>query len=61
MKGVLVALIAQKAEVKYDPAYIIPSQIGNRINELGFGATQIETEVVGQGTVELRVKLNSGL
>ncbi|KAJ8298432.1 hypothetical protein KUTeg_024963 [Tegillarca granosa] len=31
IKSVLVALMAQKAEVKYDPAYILPSQIANRI------------------------------
>ncbi len=43
---ILVALMAQKAEVSYDPAYILPTQIANRIVDLGFGA-QVVMLVVG--------------
>lgn len=52
---VLVALMAEKAEVKYDPAYIMPSQIANHISALGFCATQLEGEVNGQAVIEVRV------
>ncbi|XP_060064791.1 copper-transporting ATPase 1-like [Ylistrum balloti] len=53
--SVLVALMAQKAEVKYDPAYILPSQIENAINNMGFHATVLENETAGQGVVELLI------
>ncbi|XP_048243847.1 copper-transporting ATPase 1-like isoform X3 [Haliotis rufescens] len=55
VKSVLVALMAQKAEVKYDPEYILPSQIANAINDLGFSATVVEQEGDGQGVVELTI------
>ncbi|XP_064636017.1 copper-transporting ATPase 1-like isoform X2 [Lineus longissimus] len=55
VKSVLVALMAQKAEVKYDPAYIMPSQVAYQIMELGFDATVLESETAGQGTVELSI------
>ena len=66
IKHVLVALMAQKAEIKYDPEYILSNQIANRVNDLGFHATVIESETVGKGTVELlvskiKVKSNNGL
>ncbi|CAH1777961.1 unnamed protein product [Owenia fusiformis] len=54
--NVLVALMAQKAEVRYDPAYILPSRIANKVIELGFNATVLDTETVGQGTVELHIE-----
>ena len=53
----LVALMAQKAEVKYDPAYLMASQIANRITELGYPATLLENETTGQGSVELSVRI----
>lgn len=52
---VLVALMAEKAEVKYDPAYIMPSQIANHISALGYSATQLEGEVDGQAVIEVWV------
>ena len=51
----LVALMAQKAEVKYDAAYILPSQIATEINNLGFNATVLEAEAAGHGVCELLV------
>ncbi|XP_061164353.1 copper-transporting ATPase 1-like [Saccostrea echinata] len=51
----LVALMAQKAEVKYDPAYLLPSQIAAKISSLGFEATVLENEGFGQGVVELLI------
>ncbi|CAE1312402.1 copA [Acanthosepion pharaonis] len=55
IKHVLVALMAQKAEVKYDPSYIFPSQIANKIQDLGFGTSLLDSESMGQSTVELNI------
>jgi len=55
IQSVLVSLLAQKAEVKFDPAYLIPSQIANKIMELGYNATVMETETAGQNTIEISV------
>ncbi|XP_076344880.1 copper-transporting ATPase 1 isoform X1 [Tachypleus tridentatus] len=52
---VLVALMAQKAEVKFDPAYIMPSQIANAISELGYSASVIEDVSSAQGELELEI------
>ncbi|XP_041356839.1 LOW QUALITY PROTEIN: copper-transporting ATPase 1-like [Gigantopelta aegis] len=56
IQSVLVALMAQKAEVKYDPAYILPSQIASAINELGFRASVMEVDGAGEATIELTIK-----
>ncbi|XP_045204361.2 LOW QUALITY PROTEIN: copper-transporting ATPase 1-like [Mercenaria mercenaria] len=55
VKSVIVALMAQKAEVKYDASYVLPSQIANKISGLGFNASVIDSETAGQGTVELNI------
>lgn len=57
MEAVLVALMAQKAEVKFDPAYVMAGQIATRVTELGYPATLMENETTGQGIVELSVRL----
>ena len=54
--SVLVALMAAKAEVEFDPARVLPSQIANSITELGFPSTIIEEES-GAGKVELEVTI----
>ena len=61
VKGVLVSLMAQKAEVKYDASYVLASQIANKVTDLGFNATVLESETAGQGTVDLLVKLTQYL
>ena len=53
--SVLVSLMAEKAEVKYDAAYIMPSQIANTLTELGFPSKVIDNENVGDGIVEIKV------
>lgn len=53
--------MAQKAEVKYDPAYLLPSQIAAKISSLGFEATVLENEGFGHGVVELLVCTNKSL
>lgn len=55
MKTVLVALMAEKAEVRYDPAYIMPSQIASKITALGYPASVLEGEQDGRATVEVQV------
>lgn len=52
--SILVALMAAKAEVQYDPAKILPNQIANSISDLGFPSVVIE-DSEGAGKVELEV------
>ncbi len=56
--SILVALMAAKAEVRYDPARVMPHQIANSISELGFPSEVIEGGPDGSsnGRVELRIK-----
>ncbi|XP_057573867.1 copper-transporting ATPase 1 isoform X2 [Hippopotamus amphibius kiboko] len=54
--SVLVALMAGKAEVRYNPAVIQPPVIAELIRELGFGATVIENAGEGDGVLELVVR-----
>uniref|UniRef100_A0A8C6B9H3 Copper-transporting ATPase 1 n=1 Tax=Monodon monoceros TaxID=40151 RepID=A0A8C6B9H3_MONMO len=54
--SVLVALMAGKAEVRYNPAVIQPPMIAELIRELGFGATVIQNADEGDGVLELVVR-----
>ncbi|XP_015443593.1 copper-transporting ATPase 1 isoform X2 [Pteropus alecto] len=54
--SVLVALMAGKAEVRYNPAVIQPPMIAEFIRELGFGTTVIENASEGDGVLELVVR-----
>uniref|UniRef100_A0A671E465 Copper-transporting ATPase 1 n=1 Tax=Rhinolophus ferrumequinum TaxID=59479 RepID=A0A671E465_RHIFE len=54
--SVLVALMAGKAEVRYNPAVIQPPMIAEFIRELGFGTTMIENADEGDGVLELVVR-----
>ncbi|KAM6413536.1 copper-transporting ATPase 1 [Rhynochetos jubatus] len=54
--SILVALMAGKAEVRYNPAVIQPSAIAELIRELGFGATVLENCGEGDGVLELVVR-----
>nr|XP_005888735.1 PREDICTED: copper-transporting ATPase 1 isoform X2 [Bos mutus] len=54
--SVLVALMAGKAEVRYNPAFIQPPVIAELIRELGFGSTVIENADEGDGVLELVVR-----
>ncbi|XP_067889510.1 copper-transporting ATPase 2-like isoform X2 [Heterodontus francisci] len=51
--SVLVALMAGKAEVKYNPNIIQPTDIAELIKDLGFGATVLEDDVFSAGKLEL--------
>uniref|UniRef100_A0A8C0XLN3 HMA domain-containing protein n=1 Tax=Castor canadensis TaxID=51338 RepID=A0A8C0XLN3_CASCN len=54
--SVLVALMAGKAEVRYNPTALQPPLIAEFIRELGFGATVIENADEGDGVLELVVR-----
>ncbi|XP_066496377.1 copper-transporting ATPase 1 isoform X3 [Tiliqua scincoides] len=54
--SVLVALMAGKAEVRYNPSVIQPVAVAELIRELGFGATVLENCGEGDGTLELVVR-----
>lgn len=54
--SVLVALMAGKAEVRYNPAIIQPAAIAELIQELGFEASVMENCDEGDGVLELVVR-----
>ncbi|XP_068251420.1 copper-transporting ATPase 2 [Nyctibius grandis] len=53
--SVLVALMAGKAEIKYEPAFIQPPEIAQLIQNLGFEAAVIEDQAETEGNVELLI------
>ncbi|XP_066518942.1 copper-transporting ATPase 2 [Hoplias malabaricus] len=55
IKSVLVALMAGKAEIKYDSEELDPAQIVKLINGLGFGASLMEEGGVSDGVLDLSV------
>ena len=55
IQSVSVALLSHKAEVKFYPEYIIPSQIAHLINELGFRAEVLDTMEHGVDCIDLNV------
>uniref|UniRef100_A0A4W3JZL7 Copper-transporting ATPase 2 n=1 Tax=Callorhinchus milii TaxID=7868 RepID=A0A4W3JZL7_CALMI len=55
--SVLVALMAGKAEVKYNPDIVQPPEIAGFIKDLGFGATVIEDHDGSDGKLELIVRM----
>ncbi len=55
--SVLVALLAQRAEVKYDPSEILPTQISTLINHLGFHAEVLEKVARGMEMIDINVNI----
>ncbi|KAM9482484.1 copper-transporting ATPase 2 isoform 2-T2 [Clarias gariepinus] len=55
IKSVLVALMAGKAEIRYDPDYVDSAQIVKLIAELGFGASLRNEGAISNGLVDLSV------
>lgn len=50
-----VGLLAEKADIRYDPSLITPEELVGSIKSLGFGASVIDTIDVNDGKVELMV------
>ncbi|XP_071786662.1 copper-transporting ATPase 1-like isoform X2 [Asterias amurensis] len=44
IKSVMVALMAQKAEVTFDSCHLTPSEIATMVDDMGFGATIMEDQ-----------------
>lgn len=53
--SVLVALLAAKAEIRYNPNQIQPEDLAASITDLGFPASVIDETGSGEGVVEIKV------
>ena len=51
----MVSLLAQRAEVRYDPVHLLPTQIAALINDLGFEAEVLETVAHGMEMIDVNV------
>lgn len=56
VNSILVALMAAKAEITYNPDKIRAVDIASSISELGFPTTLIEESGTGEGEIELKVR-----
>ena len=50
-----VGLLAEKAEVKYNPSITNPEDLVSSIKNLGFGASLVDTVKTSEGKIELMV------
>lgn len=55
VEKILVALLAAKAEVKFDPQIIQPEEIAASISDLGFPSSVLDDSGSGEGSTEIKV------
>ena len=56
---VRVGLLAEKADIKYNPLVTTPEDLVSSIKSLGFGASLIDTCDINDGKIKLLVKYYS--
>ena len=54
--NISISLLNEKAEIQFNPEYLIPSQIASVINNLGYGAKVSDKNVNTIETVELNIE-----
>ena len=52
-----VGLLAEKADIRYNPLVVTPDQLVESVKSLGFGAVIVETVSTNEGKIELSVSL----
>jgi len=50
-----VGLLAEKADIRYNPSVVTPDQLVESVKSLGFGAVLAETVNTNEGKIELSV------
>ena len=50
-----VGLLAEKADIKYNPSVTNPNDLVSSIKNLGFGASLVDTVNTSEGKIELMV------
>ncbi|KAK7077087.1 ATPase Cu transporting protein 7B, partial [Halocaridina rubra] len=53
--SILVALMAAKAEVRYDGSKVLPQEVANSISDLGFPSSVLEETGISQGEVDIQI------
>ncbi|XP_017781998.1 PREDICTED: copper-transporting ATPase 1 isoform X2 [Nicrophorus vespilloides] len=53
---ILVALLAARAEIQYDPSVVTPAELAASITELGFPASVLQSNGAGEAEVDLRIE-----
>lgn len=61
VEKILVALLAAKAEVKFDPLIIQPEEIAASISDLGFPSSVLDDSGSGEGSTEIKVSAVNSL
>ena len=52
-----VGLLAEKADIKYNPSVTTPEDLVSSIKSLGFGASLVDTVNISDGKIELMVNI----
>ena len=58
---ILVSLMAQRAEIKYDPIELTPEQIAARITALGFPSKLIDSAEEGMDVITVNVSITESI